>query len=667
MCGLAGSLDLARSTNAEVLRATAEVMAGQLVHRGPDDAGTWVDAAHGIALAHRRLAVVDLSPSGHQPMVSASGRLVIAFNGEIYNFPRLRAELVGQGYPLRGRSDTEALIGAIETWGIAAALDRVEGMFAFALWDRAQARLTLARDRFGEKPLYYGLFGDTVLFGSELQALRSHPAFRGEIDRGSLTLLLRHGYIPAPHSVFRGVSKLPPGSTITLGRGSVSLPKPEVYWSVLDAVEAGARSPWTGDDREAVDELERRLSDAVGLRCDADVPLGAFLSGGIDSSTVVALMRQHTDRVRTFTIGFSEHGFDESAHARAVAKYLGTDHTELSVGARDALAVVPHLPTMFGEPFADSSQIPTYLVSRLAREHVTVALSGDGGDELFAGYERYRRGARAVALARPVPGVLRRLVARRVEVTPAWGPRVGRIASVLARDGRVEQYRELVSNWVDPAQAMLAPERRRPEPATALADHAAFGDLSSIRCFQALDLMTYLPDDILAKVDRASMAVSLEARVPMLDRRVVELALSFPDHLNVRGREGKWALRQVLYRHVDPALVERPKMGFGVPMAAWLRGPLKDWASDLLDERVLRDGGHFDPAAVRHVWNGHQAGTKDGSWRLWPVLMFQAWLAVGWPDAGVAEAELLRSNTNSLQPRPSPTLVNLTSDQPRAS
>ncbi|MCD9032755.1 asparagine synthase (glutamine-hydrolyzing) [Luteimonas sp. Y-2-2-4F] len=641
MCGLTGFW---RPGGFEGPRAEADLaaMTDALRHRGPDDRGLWLDPAAGIALGHRRLAIVDLSPAGHQPMPSASGRRVLAFNGEIYNHLALRDALAREGAApaWRGRSDTETLLACIEAWGLERALREAAGMFAFALWDRAARRLFLARDRLGEKPLYYGWHGDTLLFGSELKALTAHPGFRREVDRGAVALLLRHHCIPAPHSIWRGIAKLAPGAWIAPSPAERDA-APQPYWSLREVAEAGQHAPFDGGPEAASRALETVLGDAVEAQMAADVPLGALLSGGIDSSSIVALMQQRATRpVRTFSIGFDARDHDESAHAAAVARHLRTEHTELRMRAADVLDWVPRMPTIYDEPFADSSQLPTALVMALARRHVTVALSGDGGDELFAGYNRHALAPRLWRLLGPLPAPLRRaLGAGLLAVPPA---RWDRLAAPLARavhqvhpgdklhklGRRLRQacsvddlYVALRTEWEDAADvAGAAP------PPTLLERREDWPRLvDPVSRMMALDALTYLPDDILAKVDRSAMAASLETRAPFLDPAVVAFAWRLPPRLRFAGGQGKAVLRRMLRRHVPATLIDRPKMGFRVPLDAWLRGELRAWAADLLAPEALRAAGLIDPAPVDALWRRHLSGACDAASRLWPVLMLQAW------------------------------------------
>ncbi len=659
MCGLVGFFGGIPSHSQIGDQAILRRMADTITYRGPDDAGYWCDVDHRVHMGHRRLAIVDLSSAGHQPMQSASGRFVIAFNGEIYNYRILREELElsrsphpfparGEGVShWRGHSDTEVMLAAFERWGVVAALARFNGMFAFALWDRRERVLHLARDRFGEKPLYYGWMGDTFLFGSELKALKAHPSWRGEIDRGALALYMRYNYIPAPYSIYQGVRKLPPANVLSVPVREVRLETPEIrpYWSVKEVTEAGIRQPFPGSDVEAVEALDGLLRDAVALRMEADVPLGALLSGGIDSSTVVALMQaQSTRPVKTFSIGFNEAGYNEAEHAKGVAKHLGTEHTELYVTPEEAMAVIPRLPEIYDEPFADSSQIPTFLVSQMTRRHVTVALSGDAGDELFGGYNRYFWGQSIWRKVGWMPKPVRTVLSRGLtglapqswdKIFAAMGPalpsrlqaelpgdKLHKLAGILACSSPEEMYRRLVSHW-DPESVVLGAS----ESPTVLTDRVQWADVPNFtQRMMFLDLVSYLPDDILAKVDRASMAVSLEARVPFLDHGVVEFAGRLPLGMKIREGQGKWILRQVLYRYMPKELIERPKMGFGVPIDAWLRGPLREWAENLLDEAQLKREGFFESEPIRTKWREHLSGRRNWAYHLWDVLMFQAWL-----------------------------------------
>ena len=618
-------------------------MGEAIAHRGPDDSGVWLDAYAGIGLSHRRLSVLDLSPAGHQPMVSGSGRYVIAFNGEIYNHLDLRRQLGDRAW--RGHSDTETLLAGFEFWGIEKTLQRAVGMFAIALWDRVDRSLILARDRMGEKPLYYGWQGDTFLFGSELKALKAHPAFQGEIDRDALALMLRHNYIPAPYSIYKGIRKLLPGTYLKLLMGKRE-GEPVHYWSVRGMAERGQAQPFAGSEAEAVMALEAHLLESIGLQMIADVPLGAFLSGGVDSSTVVALMQAKSSRpVKTFTIGFHEEGYDEAQHAKSVARHLGTEHTELYVMPKEAMNVIPRLPALYDEPFSDSSQIPTLLVSEMARRHVTVSLSGDGGDELFGGYNRYFWATNIWRRVGWAPQPIRAALAGALTALPpsAWnvvfrglsrflpvgwryanpGDKLHKLAEILAVRTPEEIYLDLVSHWKQPTEVVHGTH----EPPTVLTDSAQWAGLQDFeQRMMYLDQMTYLPDDILTKVDRAAMGVSLETRVPFLDHRVVEFAWSLPLSMKIHHGQGKWLLRQVLNRHVPKELIDRPKMGFGVPIDVWLRGPLKGWAEELLDEARLQREGYFDPRPIRRKWTEHLTGRRNWSYYLWDVLMFQAWL-----------------------------------------
>jgi asparagine synthase (glutamine-hydrolysing) len=645
MCGIAGLWDRrGRRTPGEIAAAVA-AMTASLVHRGPDLGDQWRDPEAGLVLGHRRLSIVDLSPAGAQPMVSSCGRFVISYNGEVYNAAELRAELGHAGRRFRGHSDTEAIVEAAAEWGLAATVERLIGMFAMALWDRRERVLYLVRDRLGIKPLYWAERDGTLLFGSELKALRaaSTPDRLGwspELDRDALASYLRFGYVPAPQTIYRDVGKLAPGTILTLAPDGP--PTLAAYWTLGEVARRGQDSRFAGSEDEAAEALDALLRDAVQRRMIADVPLGAFLSGGIDSSTIVALMQaQSGGRVRTFSIGFREPGYDEGQSAAAVARHLGTEHTELYAAPRHALDAIPLLAEMYDEPFADSSQVPTYLVAKMTRQHVTVALSGDGGDELFAGYNRHFRsqGLRRAIDATPQP--LRALAASGVRaLSPAawsalgtmipeqrrpaqFGDKMHKLAGIIAGGPDAGAfYRRAVSLWDDPANLVKGGS----EPAGPL-DDAALGALvpDPVERMQYLDTLTYLPDDILTKLDRASMAVSLEARVPFLDHRVVAFSWTLPPAMKAAGGVGKRLLRRVLHRYVPQALVERPKQGFAMPVDEWLRHELRDWAETLLDERRLARDGILEPAAIRMRWREHLAGRRNWQASLWAVLMFQAW------------------------------------------
>lgn len=648
MCGITGFISEHTSNPTAVVAA----MVTHITHRGPDDSGVWINQQADIALGHARLSILDLSPAGHQPMLSFCGRYVIVFNGEIYNHLQLRARLEAEddAPTWRGHSDTETLLACFSAWGIKATLQTTVGMFAIALWDQQARVLTLARDRMGEKPLYYGRSGDSFLFGSELKALMAHPDWVGDINRDALALFLRHNCIPAPYSIYQRIFKLPPGCLLQLSVDKQRLPtelsEPIPFWQLNDVVESGLGDPFKGDDRDAVVELDKHLRRTVAGQMLSDVPLGAFLSGGIDSSTIVALMQVQSSRpVKTFTIGMGKNDYDEAVHAKAVAKHLGTDHTELYISPEDALAVIPLLPGIYCEPFSDSSQIPTFLVSQLARQHVTVALSGDGGDELFGGYNRYHQAHSVWRLAQPFPALLRRMAAYGIRsFSPqGWdnvyrtcepmipskmrvrgpGNKLHKLAGVLALKKGNDFLHQLASHWTQPEQVVIGAR----EPLTRLTNNNMWPETDGlVHWMMAMDAQTYMPDDILVKVDRAAMAVSLETRVPMLDHRLVEFAWRLPLRMKIRSGQGKWILRQVLYQYVPEKLIERPKMGFGVPLAEWLRGPLREWAESLLCERRLRQEGYFNPQPIRKLWQQHLGGKHNWAYHLWDILMFQAWL-----------------------------------------
>jgi asparagine synthase (glutamine-hydrolysing) len=640
MCGIAGFIDRSTRMRLEQLEMVARAMSTRLSHRGPDGHGLWADPSAGIALGHRRLAVVDLTAAGHQPMISADDRWVLVFNGEIYNYLDLRTELLALGASISGSSDTAVILAAICQWGVATTVRRLNGMFAFAAYDRKTRDLHLARDHLGIKPLYYAVIGDQLLFASELKALRPHPSFKPTLDRSAVAAYMRHNYIPAPMTIWREGRKLRPGHHLVFGPdGSLS---ETAFWDLRRHVAVDPSTQFAGSDEDAVEALDGLLRDAVQRQMLADVPLGAFLSGGIDSSTVVALMQAQTsERVRTFSIGFNEAGYDEAVHAKAVARHLGTEHTELYLDAREALKIVPHLGEWYDEPFADSSQIPTYLVSRMAREHVTVALSGDGGDECFGGYTRYLFAHNLSKRAEKLPPWSRRLLQNTLRGVPeaTWdrlgsvvpsryrpahfGQKVHKLASAIAPMSQAEVYRRIVSQWQTPETVL----HDASEPASVLMDPGLVEEIPDyLTRMQYLDAITYMPDDILVKVDRASMAVSLESRVPLLDHRVVEFAFALPNRMKVREGEGKWILRQVLDRYVPRRLTDRPKMGFGIPVDAWLRGPLKDWAWERLRPAALARHGVLREHPIQTAWDEHQSGRQNLAYPLWTALMLQDWL-----------------------------------------
>lgn len=645
MCGIAGYWHHASQFSYEQSHGIITAMTDALVQRGPDSSGVWVDPAAGIALGHRRLAILDLSPEGAQPMLSPQGRYAIVFNGEIYNFGTLRSELSQLGHQFRGHSDTEVMLAAITEWGVTAAVGRFIGMFAFALWDIEAQVLHLCRDRMGEKPLYYGWVGDILLFGSELKALVAYPQWRGEVDRDALALFVRNGYIPAPRSIYQGISKLPPGTIVSLPASPAQTAIPIPYWDLQTAVQSGISNPFRGSDAEAIAHLDKLLRETIHEQMVADVPLGAFLSGGIDSSTVVALMQaQSTRPIKTFSIGFTEQKYNEAEYAKAVAVHLGTDHTELYVTPKDAIDTIPQLPTLYDEPFADSSQIPTYLLSKLTRQHVTVSLSGDAGDELFGGYSRYFTGLAIWQKISWIPVGMRQFYAKLLLSVPQdrWdsivsqisrispqlrqpqqGYRIHLLANFLESKQPLDLYAKMILSWKNSENIVL----NSTEPETIITHPPDWLDrLDFTSQMMYVDGMTYLPDDVLAKVDRAAMGVSLESRVPFLDRRVVEFAWRLPLSMKIRDGKGKWLLRQVLYKYVPPELIDRPKMGFGVPIDLWLRNELRDWAEALLDEDRLQREGFFNAQVVRQQWAEHLSGEFDRCYSLWNILMFQAWL-----------------------------------------
>lgn len=639
MCGITGFWNGLKSThaNSQILRQ----MTDAIRHRGPDDDGAWFDQQAGLALGHRRLSIIDLSPAGHQPMTSHSGRYVIVYNGEIYNHRALRSELdrVDPSISWRGHSDTEVILAAFDRWGVVSTLERLNGMFAFALWDNDRQVLILGRDRLGEKPLYYGRMGRGFLFGSELKSLTAHPDFSAHIDRRALTSFFRFNYIPAPLCIWQGVLKLPAASYIEVSEAGQKVSDPKIYWSLSDAASHGVSFPLPEGD-ELTDQVEALLKDAIGLRMEADVPLGAFLSGGIDSSAIVALMQAQSARpVKTFTIGSDNPQFNEAEHAREVAEHLGTDHTTLYVTGKDAMATIPQLPFIWDEPFADSSQIPTLMVSQLARRHVTVSITGDGGDELFGGYNRYITGMKLWNAGAKLPwpvrralshglqnpkvakgsAMLMRLVPSRHRVLDVAG-RLHKVGQLLDQHNSDAVYSRLVAQCDDPASFVLGGVD------TPYTDKKAplFDDFRQQMMYR--DTQAYLADDILVKLDRAAMAVSLEGRVPFLDHRLVELAWRVPMSAKIKGGTGKQILRDIVYRHIPKDLIERPKMGFAVPVGVWLRGPLREWAENLLDQSRLKNEGLLNVAKVRAVWQDHLNGNESNIPNVWALLMFQAWL-----------------------------------------
>jgi asparagine synthase (glutamine-hydrolysing) len=653
MCGIAGVFTL-RVPAGQDMQDVVRNMASQIKHRGPDDEGVWIAPDSGVALAHRRLSILDLSAAGHQPMESSCGRYVIVFNGEIYNHIKIRKELEDQSfitkkYKWSGHSDTETLLTAISAWGLEQTLQKSVGMFAIALWDRKERILFLARDRMGEKPLYYCLQDGVFLFASELKSLKVYPGFKPDVDRNSLALLLRHSQIPAPYTIYKGVHKLMPGTILKLSQSNIvknNLPLPSSYWSLSEVAVEGQKKIFTGSDDEAKDQLESLLQRSISEQMISDVPLGAFLSGGIDSSIVVALMQSQINRpVKTFSIGFDESEYNEAKYARAVANHLGTEHTELYVSHEQAMAVIPRLHEIYDEPFSDSSQIPSLLVSELAQQQVTVSLSGDGGDELFGGYNRHIwisslwrkmywlpasvRAAIAGVITTMPPATWNKIfIGLNIFLPRNWrhknpGDKLHKLAEVLAARSPEEIYEGLISHWKRPQDLVYGVD----SSVTPLMQ--SFDSISEVSNLEHrmmyLDSIYYLPDDILVKVDRAAMGVSLETRIPFLDHRIVEFAWTLPLNMKIRNGQGKWLVRQVLERHVPCKLFERPKMGFGVPLDAWLRGPLKVWAEGLLDESRLAAEGFFNPAPIRNMWAEHLSGKRNWSYHLWDVLMFQAW------------------------------------------
>lgn len=649
MCGIAGFWLRNSLTN---LHDIIKTMTDKLTHRGPDDVGCWVESETGLALGHRRLSILDLSPTGHQPMISQSERYVITYNGEIYNYRSILLQIEkaskekGFRLNLRGTSDTEVILTAIEIWGLQYAVKQFIGMFAFALYDREERSLHLVRDRIGEKPLYYGFINSDFVFASELKAIKSYRGFRGEIDRNVLALYFRYNYIPAPYSIYKGIYKLLPGTILTIRNENYCLPEPKPYWSAYDIINREIDNSFRGNEDEAIEHLEILLKDSIKNQMISDVPLGAFLSGGIDSSLVVSLMQiQSSIPVKTFTIGFNEERYNEAKNAKEVAMHLGTDHTELYVSPEEAMNVAYHLPDLYDEPFADSSQIPTYLVSKLAKSRVTVSLSGDAGDELFGGYNRYFLTERIWRKIGLLPNGIRNnlsKIAKSVSpetwdrvmsiMSPAlpkkynfrlFGDKIHKLADILSSRTPYDMYFGLVSHWKNPTMLVLGSNELQNILSQNDKDFSSF-NIKELMMY--LDLVTYLPDDILVKVDRATMGVSLESRVPFLDHRVVEYAWSLPLAMKIKNNQGKWPLRQILYKYVPKKIIERPKMGFGVPIDDWIKGPMREWAEDLLAEKNIKDEGYLNSDLIHQKWHEHLSGNFNWQYNLWGVLMFEAWL-----------------------------------------
>ena len=641
MCGISGFLDASLSRSSHSLERIALRMAEAIDYRGPDVAGSWSDVTNGIAFAHRRLSIIDLSPTGNQPMTSSCGRFVTVYNGEIYNAEDIRKQLIAEGCTkYNGHSDTEVMLEGFSVWGIKTTIKKLNGMFALAIWDKQSEKITLVRDRLGIKPLYWSLQNGKFLFGSEMKALYAHPDWEGDINHNAIASFLRHNYIPAPHSIHKHVQKLQPGQILSVDRKLSKEPVIEYFWTLEEAIRKGHENPFKGSDAELIDTLGDLLSDSVKRQMIADVSLGAFLSGGIDSSTVVSLMQKQSNRpIKTFSIGFEEEGYNEAQHAAIVAKHLGTEHTELYVSPEEALTVVPKLAHMFDEPFSDSSQIPTYLVSSMTKKYVDVALSGDGGDELFAGYNRYLQSIKIGNTIGRMPMFMRKGGAELIKCFSSefWdsifnfvpkskrpkqaGDKIHKLASVLCED-EDGFYRRLISHWANPENVV----KFSTEPKGIIwASETKELTPNFVERMRYLDMCTYLPDDILTKVDRASMALSLETRVPILDHRVVEFAWSISPERLIKNNQGKWPLRQLLYRHVPQSIIDRPKMGFGVPIDIWLRGPLKNWAEDLLNPSMIKKHGILNSAPIWQKWQEHLSGRHNWQYHLWDILMLQAW------------------------------------------
>ena len=642
MCGIAGFID-PEGVNIKYAKEIGKAMGKAIQHRGPDDSGLWIDKDCGVVLAHQRLAIIDLSECAHQPMISSSGRYVICFNGEIYNHKDLRSELelAGKSPLWRSHSDTETILACIDAYGIKETLVKLVGMFSIALWDKSTKEVFLARDRTGEKPLYYGNNKKLLLFGSELKALRAHPKFTPKIDRDALCLYLRHNYIPQPYSIYEGINKLPPGHFVKLKENAV----PEEYWSLKKNIINAKLNPFPGSEKDVLKRLDKLLLSSVKGQMQADVPLGAFLSGGVDSSLISALMQEQSSRpIETFTIGFNNQEFNEAPFAKAVAKHLGTHHNELYVSSKSAREVIPNLPKIYDEPFSDSSQIPTFLVSEMAQKQVKVCLSGDGADEVFGGYNRYTWGnsflSKQVSIPKPFrtfaaklitsipPSIWNKLLSPALHLTPQKfrysniGDKLHKIATIFNCSSFEEVYRLLISHWNFPESIVIEGH----EPQTILTSQGEIpNNLSNAEQMMFYDMMMYLPDDILVKVDRAAMAVSLETRAPFLDHRVIHLSSQLPLDMKIRNGTNKWCLKQLLYKRVPKHLIERPKMGFGVPIGDWLRGPLRDWAESLLSEKRITQSGYFLNSEIQKKWREHLSGERNWHYYLWDILMFESW------------------------------------------
>jgi asparagine synthase (glutamine-hydrolysing) len=642
MCGIAGFIGFRDNNHHDRI---AKCMGAAIHHRGPDSSGVWIEDKDQVALVHQRLSILDLSDAGHQPMISKQGRFVVVFNGEIYNHLEIRKRL--NNFDWIGTSDTETLLSAVEEWGLEKALQQFEGMFAFALWDKKKKTLTIARDRVGEKPLYYGVHNQIFLFGSELKALMKHPEFIGDIDRNSISLQMQYSYIPAPYSIYKGIKKLMPGSyiEISVSHGSCEIGVVKEYWKLADDIKKGLELERIDNEIVAIQSLDKVLSASIKDQMISDVPIGAFLSGGIDSSVVVSMMQKESMKpVKTFSIGFHEKEYNEAHYANDVAQHLGTDHTELYVTPEQAMEVIPKIPEIYDEPFSDSSQIPTYLVSELTKRHVTVSLSGDAGDELFGGYNRYLLANSTWNKINKIPNLVRKFSSKSILSIPPerlnqmfnaaklllpkkWdalnlGDKLHKGAAILNCNSQEELYQKLISHW-DPSLLVIDISK---QDVLCMDLPGDYPEISHVEKMMALDTLTYLPDDILVKVDRAAMAVSLETRVPFLNPKVIEFAWRLPISMKIKNGETKWVLKQVLNDYVPKELTDRPKMGFGVPIDRWLRGPLKSWAESLLDESKLKQEGYFHSSLVRRIWLEHLSGKRNWQYHLWDVLMFQLWL-----------------------------------------